>query len=81
METDALSTLAFDYPRRAAFFRGELEEYLLLVRETGLDPLGTEGSYAGAIGVPASSRVASVVRMSGRSRSPRRTCPSGLSGT
>ncbi len=49
---DALSTLAFDYPRRAAFFRGELEEYLLLVRETGLDPLGTEGSYAGAIGVP-----------------------------
>jgi membrane-bound lytic murein transglycosylase B len=49
---DALSTLAFDYPRRAAFFRGELEEYLLLVREAGLDPLGTEGSYAGAIGVP-----------------------------
>lgn len=49
---DALSTLAFDYPRRAAFFRGELEEYLLLVREAGLDAPGTEGSYAGAIGIP-----------------------------
>ena len=49
---DALSTLAFDYPPRAAFFRGELEEYLLLVREAGLDALATRGSYAGAIGIP-----------------------------
>jgi membrane-bound lytic murein transglycosylase B len=49
---DALSTLAFDYPPRAEFFRGELEEYLLLVREAGIDAYGTRGSYAGAIGIP-----------------------------
>src|SRR4029079_11024362 len=47
---DALSTLAFDYPPRADFFRRELEEYLLLVRER-VDS-GTRGSYAGAIGIP-----------------------------
>ena len=33
---DALSTLAFDYPRRAAFFRGELESFLLLSRDAGV---------------------------------------------
>jgi membrane-bound lytic murein transglycosylase B len=48
---DALSTLAFDYPPRADFFRGELEQYLLLVRDGGLEA-GTRGSYAGAIGIP-----------------------------
>ena len=48
---DALSTLAFDYPPRAEFFRGELEQYLLLVRDSGIDS-GTRGSYAGAIGIP-----------------------------
>ena len=32
---DALSTLAFDYPPRADFFRNELTEFLLLVREEG----------------------------------------------
>ena len=47
---DALSTLAFAYPKRAAFFRGELEQYLLLTREEGLDPLAVMGSYAGAMG-------------------------------
>lgn len=47
---DALATLAFTYPRRAAFFRRELEEFLLLCRETGLDPSRVRGSYAGAIG-------------------------------
>jgi membrane-bound lytic murein transglycosylase B len=47
---DALSTLAFDYPARAPFFRKELGEYLLLVREEGLDPLTVRGSYAGAMG-------------------------------
>lgn len=49
---DALSTLAFDYPPRAEFFRGELEQYLLLAREAGLDALSVRGSYAGAIGIP-----------------------------
>lgn len=49
---DALTTLAFDYPRRAAFFRSELEHYLLLAREQQFDLLSVRGSYAGAMGVP-----------------------------
>jgi membrane-bound lytic murein transglycosylase B len=49
---DVLSTLAFDYPQRGGYFRGELEQYLLLTRENRLDPLTTTGSYAGAMGVP-----------------------------
>jgi len=49
---DALVTLAFSYPPRGRFFRSELEEYLLLVREEGLDPLVPKGSYAGAMGMP-----------------------------
>jgi peptidoglycan lytic transglycosylase B len=49
---DALATLAFDYPPRASYFRGELEQFLLLTRENKLDPLTTCGSYAGAMGVP-----------------------------
>ena len=47
---DALTTLAFDYPPRAKFFRSELEQYLLLTREEGIDPLALKGSYAGAMG-------------------------------
>ncbi len=49
---DALTTLAFDYPRRADFFRDELENYLLLAREQQLDLLDVKGSYAGALGIP-----------------------------
>ena len=49
---DALATLAFDYPRRAAFFRGELKQFLLLARELGMSPLAAKGSFAGAMGVP-----------------------------
>ena len=49
---EALSTLAFRYPLRAEFFRGELEQFLLLARENGFDPLTIKGSYAGAIGIP-----------------------------
>lgn len=49
---DALTTLAFDYPGRANFFKAELEEYLLLMRETGMDTLSVRGSYAGAMGIP-----------------------------
>jgi membrane-bound lytic murein transglycosylase B len=49
---DALSTLAFDYPPRADYFRGELEQYLLYAREASLDVFSVRGSYAGAIGIP-----------------------------
>lgn len=49
---DALATLAFDYPRRSAFFRGELEQFLLMSREEAIDPLAPVGSYAGAMGIP-----------------------------
>jgi membrane-bound lytic murein transglycosylase B len=49
---DALSTLAFEYPRRADYFREELENFLLLARDEGLDPLRLRGSYAGAMGMP-----------------------------
>lgn len=47
---DALSTLAFDYPKRSPFFTKELENFLLLAREQGRDPLALKGSYAGAMG-------------------------------
>lgn len=49
---DALTTLAFDYPRRGEFFRSELENFLLLAREQQLDMLAVRGSYAGAMGIP-----------------------------
>jgi membrane-bound lytic murein transglycosylase B len=49
---DALTTLAFDYPRRADFFRGELKQFLLLAREQRVSPLVPRGSYAGAYGLP-----------------------------
>ena len=48
----ALATLAFDYPRRAELFRGELENLLLMAREQHRDPLDYQGSYAGALGLP-----------------------------
>ncbi len=47
---DALATLAFDYPRRAAFFRRELKHFLILSREQGLPAAELFGSYAGAMG-------------------------------
>ena len=57
---DSLATLAFDYPRRADFFRNELTEFLLLAREEGKDPFEPKGSYAGAMGygqfIPSSYR-------------------------
>ena len=49
---DSLATLAFAYPPRSRFFRGELEQYLLMTREEKLDPLQQKGSYAGAMGMP-----------------------------
>ena len=49
---DALSTLAFDYPKRSPFFTRELEEYLLIAKEEKMDPFDATGSYAGAMGSP-----------------------------
>jgi membrane-bound lytic murein transglycosylase B len=49
---EALASLAFHYPPRAEFFRGELEQFLLLARENGVSPLEIKGSYAGAMGIP-----------------------------
>ncbi len=55
---DVLSTLAFSYPespykeKRMLYFREELEQFLLLARESGVDPFSIVGSYAGAIGWP-----------------------------
>lgn len=47
---DALYTLAFHYPKRAPFFRGELRQLFPLVEEEALDPAALKGSYAGAMG-------------------------------
>jgi membrane-bound lytic murein transglycosylase B len=49
---DALTTLAFGYPKRAEFFRRELMEFLLLAREESVDIETAMGSYAGAMGKP-----------------------------
>jgi membrane-bound lytic murein transglycosylase B len=55
---DTLTTLAFAYPEapnrteRMAFFRGELENTLLLARHAGVDPFSFLGSFAGAVGLP-----------------------------
>ncbi|MBS3965206.1 MAG: lytic murein transglycosylase B [Methylomonas sp.] len=48
---DALTTLAFDYPRRAEYFRSELENFLLMTRGEGVDPAKPIGSFAGAMGL------------------------------
>ena len=47
---DALTTLAFDYPPRAQFFRKELKQFLLLAREEKKPAEMLMGSYAGAMG-------------------------------
>lgn len=49
---NALATLTFDYPKRAHYFGHELEQFLLLSSEQGLNPTQILGSYAGAIGLP-----------------------------
>jgi membrane-bound lytic murein transglycosylase B len=48
---DALTTLAFDYPRRAAYFTEELENFLVMAKSEGMDPSKPVGSYAGAMGL------------------------------
>ena len=53
---DALTTLAFAYPKtanrdaRMAYFKSELEQTLLYARENNIDPFSLLGSYAGAVG-------------------------------
>lgn len=49
---DALSTLAFDYPPRAKFFREQLKEFLRLERSAHISLSNATGSYAGAMGFP-----------------------------
>ena len=53
---DALATLAFDFPvgrkDRSAFFRDELEQFLLLSHRESSDPQVLRGSFAGALGMP-----------------------------
>jgi len=48
---DALTTLAFDYPRRADYFAEELEHFLVMSRQERFDPLQPVGSFAGAMGL------------------------------
>lgn len=49
---DALYTLAFDYPKRAPFFAGELAQLFALKKEEPqLDLMALKGSYAGAMGL------------------------------
>ncbi len=52
---DALATLAFDFPAgrkdRGDFFKDELENWFVLCRSEGIDPVLWKGSYAGAIGM------------------------------
>lgn len=49
---EALATLSFDYPRRAAFFSKEMTEFILLSEAEGWDTVNVKGSYAGAMGMP-----------------------------
>lgn len=55
---DTLTTLAFAYPEapnradRMTFFRGELENTLVLAKHAGVDPFSYLGSFAGAVGLP-----------------------------
>lgn len=49
---DSLVTLSVEYPRRSKFFSSELEHFLKLTAEQGLDPTVVKGSYAGAMGIP-----------------------------
>ena len=56
---DALSTLAFDFPvshpraqERSAYFKGEIEQFLILQSRRGVNPFEPRGSYAGAMGMP-----------------------------
>ncbi len=54
-EHSILTTLtkrAFGNYRRHAFYKKELEHFLLMARENSIAPLSVKGSYAGAMGIP-----------------------------
>lgn len=55
---DSLATLAFDFPtahpraaERQRYFRGELEQFLLMMHQAGTPTTDPRGSYAGAMGL------------------------------
>ena len=48
---NALTTLALEFKKRSKFFTGELESYLLMIREEKINPQWIKGSYAGAFGL------------------------------
>ncbi len=48
---NCLATLAFDFPRRSDYFRGELETFMVMAHDEGFDPFEPVGSYAGAMGL------------------------------
>lgn len=51
---DTLTTLSFDYPPRADFFKKELEHFLLFFKKktNRMNLMTIKGSYAGAMGIP-----------------------------
>jgi len=49
---EALTTFAFYHPKRKAYFRNELTEFLLLTRQEGWDPLTIKSSFDGGLGYP-----------------------------
>ena len=49
---ESLCTLGFDYPPRTNYFRRELEQFLILCREVGWDPLQIASSRDGGLGLP-----------------------------
>lgn len=49
---DSLASLAFFYPRRAQYFKNELEALLVYAKKQKQDPFSYLSSYAGAIGIP-----------------------------
>jgi len=48
---NALTTLALEYRKRSTFFKSELENYLLMIRDERVHPQSIKGSYAGAFGL------------------------------
>lgn len=70
---DTLTTLAFEYPPRAAFFQDELGQFLYMTKTYNLDPTQILGSRSGAMGLcqfMPSSYLAYAVTYGGGSKAP-----------